>query len=125
MFEVIAGTVIATLAVVGLAYSFGVGRGLIDRYEIARRAMGRARLLVDSLSTVTPLSLADGNQPFWVDGIQAGTSSWTMTNVDDPADQSGAADPNPVDEKRILVRVGWGLGGSDDTLSLSRLVVVR
>ncbi len=125
MSEVIAGTLIATLAVVGLAYSFGIGRGLIDRYELARQAMGRARLLVDSLSTVPPHSLADGNEPFWVDGVQAGGAYWTMTDVDDPVDQTGGADPTPQDEKRILVRIGWGVGGSNDTLTLSRLVVVR
>ncbi len=125
MFEVIAGTLIATLAVLGLAYSFGVGRGLIDRYDLARRAMGRARLLVDSLTTVTPSSLQDGNQPFWVDGVQAGTAYWTITNVDDPVDQSSPIDPTPVDEKRILVRLGWGAAGSMDTLALTRLVVAR
>lgn len=123
LFEVIAGTLVATLAVLGLAYSFGIGRALIDRYLLARRAMARAQLLVDSLVTVPPVQLSDGNQPLWVDGAAAGTAYWTIQPVDDPIDGVSPADPTPVDEKRILVRVGWQMGPASDTLRLSRMVL--
>jgi len=125
-----AGTVVATLAVLGLAYSFGVGRGLIDRYQVARQALGRAELVIDSLTTLPRSAIVAGSQPFWVEGpsTAAGTTSWTLTNVDDPIDgtaTSSPADPNPVDLRRIVVRVGWSLGGLSDTLSISRLVTVQ
>src|ERR1043165_1602662 len=93
LFEVMAGTIVATLAVLGLAYSFGIGRGLIDRYAVARSAMGRASLLADSLSTIAPAALSNGSRPFWVEGMQAGTESWTITDVDDPIDRLATDSP--------------------------------
>lgn len=126
IFEVMAATIVATLAVLGLAYSFGVGRGLIDRYQVARRAMGRAQLVVDSLITRPAASLADGNEPFWIEGLQAGTTRWTVVWVDDPADRlasSSPADPDPDDLRRIAVEVTWHLGGANDTLRMSRLLL--
>ena len=124
--EIIAATMIATLAVVGLAYSFGVGRGLIDRYQVARRAMGRAQLVVDSLVTVPPLTLTNGSQTFWTGYPASGTTRWTILWVDDPIDRlagSSPPDPNPNDMKRILIEVDWQLGGARDTLRMSRLVL--
>jgi len=121
-----AGALVATLAVLGLAYSFGVGRGLIDRYQVARSAMARARLVVDSLATQSPATLVDGSEPFWVENLQAGTTSWTIHWVDDPVDRlagDSPADPNPNDTKRIQVEVLWQLGAASDTLRLSRMVL--
>lgn len=122
--EVLAGTIVATLAVVGLAYSFGVGRGLIDRYAVARQALGRAQLVVDSLVTVPRTSLTDANQPFWIrnSDAPAGTTAWTIVWVDDPADGLGGTDPDRNDLRRITVTVSWSLGGASDQLSLSRMV---
>ena len=123
-----AGTVVATLAVLGLAYSFGIGRGLIDRYQVARQALGRAELIIDSLSTVPRPSIVAGNEPFWIEGLKAGDTHWTLTNIDDPVDRlatSSPPDPNPVDMRRIVVRVGWSLGGTSDTLAMTRLVMAR
>jgi hypothetical protein len=130
LIEVMAATLVATLAVVGLAYSFGIGRGLIDRYAVARRAMGRAELVIDSLSTISPTLVHSGSEPFWAEGIQAGSTSWAVTPVDDPADgiRSPAdpnADPNPVDMKRIVVTVAWNLGGSSDELAMTAMVLPK
>jgi hypothetical protein len=129
LFEVIAGTLIATLAVLGLAYSFGVGRGLIDRYQIARAALGEAQMMMDSLQTITPrTSLTDGSRPFVVGSTPAGLVVWNVVNVDDPADGLASdtpPDPDPVDMKRITVTVNWGLGGIPDNLSLTRLVFAK
>ena len=128
MFEVIAGTLIASIAVLGLAYSFGVGRGLIDRYEVARLALGRAELLADSLGSRNPTTLTDGSEPFWIDEVPAGTSTWVVTPVDDPIDgtiNSVPPDPNPVDMKRIHVEVSWRIGPFPDSLGLDRMVLAR
>ena len=45
---------IASIAVLGLAYTFGVGRGMVNRYEIARAALGGAQ---DPLELCTSLPL--------------------------------------------------------------------
>ncbi len=127
LFEVIAGTLVATIAVIGLAYSFGIGRGLIDRYEVARVAMGEAQRVADSLVVQPPTSLVPGSysQPFVVQGSAVGTTSWTISWVDDPADGLGSDDPNPNDMKRVTVLISWRLGVSNDSLGLSRLVLAQ
>jgi hypothetical protein len=125
LFEVIAGTVIATLAVLGLAYTFGIGRGLIDRYEVARCALGEAQHLIDSLSVVRPGNLTAGNRPFQIVGTSAGVSSWTVDPVDDPLDgtsTSAPPDASPVDFYRLTVQVDFGLGGIADRVQLTRFV---
>jgi type II secretory pathway pseudopilin PulG len=126
--ETMVATIVAVLAVVGLAYSFGVGRGLIDRYQVARQGMAQAQMVVDSLINVPRLNLANGVQPFWVENLQAGTTAWTLSWVDDPVDRlasSFPADPNPNDLMRVSVEVRWSLGGSSDTLRMSRLLLPR
>ena len=52
LIEVIAGTLISVLVIAGLAHSFGVGRGLINRYEIARVALSTAQERLELLSTL-------------------------------------------------------------------------
>jgi len=124
--EIVAATLIATLAVVGLAYSFGVGRGLIDRYQVARRAMGRAQLVVDSLVTVPPLALNSGSQTFWTGYPTSGITRWTISWVDDPIDRTAGSSPpdlNPNDMKRILVEVSWQIASARDTLRMTRIVM--
>jgi hypothetical protein len=125
LFEVIAGTVIATLAVLGLAYSFGVGRGLINRYEVARCAMGEAQHVIDSLSIVRPGYLVSGSRVFQIGGIPAGVSHWTVTPVDDPLDGTASStppDPNPVDFFKLTVEIDWGSGVMADKIQLTRCV---
>jgi hypothetical protein len=125
LFEVIAGTLVATVAVLGLAYSFGIGRGLIDRYEVARCALGEAQRIVDSLAVQPSANLVPGSVPFVADGVTVGTTSWTIDWVDDPVDglASGSPpDPDPNDLKRIVVTVSWQIGTSHDDLGLTRIV---
>lgn len=123
--EVIAATLIATLAVLGLAYSLGIGRGLIDRYLIARAAEEQARLAVDSLLTQTPVSLRSDSCDFWVNGVRAGRTCWIVTPVDDPVDglaSSSPSDPQPEDMKRILVQIRWPQPGGSEVIRLVRIV---
>lgn len=128
LFEVIAATLIASLAVLGLAYSLGIGRGLIDRYEAARVAMGEAQRVVDSLAVQPPGSLVSSGEPLVLSGSTVGSIAWTIDPcVDDPADGIGGADAdnNTCDMKRITVLVSWNLGGSSDNLGLTRLVLAK
>jgi len=121
LFEVIAGTLVATIAVLGLAYSFGIGRGLVDRYQVARRALGRAQLIVDSLVVQAPQLVASGSEPFWIDGRSVGTTRWTVRWVDDPVDGLSGSDSDPLDLKLLEIEVGWQLGPSGDTLRVNRI----
>ena len=123
--EVLAGTLVATISVLGLAYSFGVGRGLIVGYRVSRQAMGRAELVIDSLITVPRATLAPGSEDFWGSGITPGTTSWQIDPIDDPADGIGAADLNPVDLKRITVQVSWRQDGMNQVLRLTRTILTQ
>ncbi len=48
--EALTAATLSVIAVIGLAYSFGVGRSLVDRYEIARAALGEAQTQLESMS---------------------------------------------------------------------------
>jgi hypothetical protein len=123
LFEVMAGTLIATLAVIGLAYTFGIGRGLIDRYQVARVALAETQGILDSLATHVPSpAIGTSSRPFNVAGIQAGTLQWTISWVDDPADKLSPTDPDPNDLKRAVVVATWSLGTPNDRLALTRML---
>lgn len=112
--------VIAVLAVIGLAHTFGLGRAFINRFEVARAALGAAQERLELLQ-VTPRSSADFSpdslhvRPFTHFGRQVGTEEWAVTWYDDPAM------PGTNDLKRVTVTVRWIQGSLADSLSLSRL----
>ncbi len=120
--EAIVATVIATIAVVGLAHSFGLGRSFINRFETARAALGVAQKRLEILHAKSdPLTnLATGVLhlgPFVHAGHQVGKEEWNVTWYDDPAT------PDPQDLKLVTVRVFWGQGAITDTVTLKRLYV--
>lgn len=126
LIEVIVATVIAALAVIGLAHTFGLGRTFIQRFEVARVALGEVQLRLETLAT-RPSSDPDlapgyhGPLPFVVHGVTVGEEGWNVVWVDDPADGTGAADPDPHDLKRVTVTVTWTVGAVGDSLQLSRV----
>lgn len=119
-------TIIAVIAVVGLAYSFGTGRGLIDRFAAARDALEAAQARLDRLAAeaVRDPATADLNigshGPFarTLNSNLSGTESWTVVWVDDPVDNPGDSDPN--DYKRATVVIQWQQGNLQDHLQMSR-----
>ncbi len=126
--EAMVAALIAIVAVIGLAYSFGLGHGLIDRYAAKRAALGEAqrqmaeieRLVVvrpgsDSLKVGGPYPAAA--IPFSVRGVVSGTVQWRIENYDDPA-TPGAT----LDMKRLILYVVNGTGRNADTVSLTRLI---
>lgn len=128
--EAIVATMIATIAVVGLAHSFGVARGLIDRYAIARAALGVAQGRLESLHALplTDPALTAGVHPamplpLTFRGNTVGEEIWRVEWVDDPADGLGAQDLNgdTDDLRRVTVVVSWTSGGEPDSLTLQRL----
>jgi len=130
LIEVVVAALIATIAVFGLAHTFGLGRTFIDRYAIARAALGAARARLETLAagpagspdlaTTPPVHTA----PFTVDGRAFGQEAWIVGWVDDPTDGlQGAGDLNPNDLKRVTVTVTFREGAVTDSVRLTRLLL--
>ena len=122
--EALVATAIASIAVLGLAYTFGVGRGMVNRYEIARAALGVAQDRLE-LCTSLPLtsdSLAAGyvspQFPFTYQGTSYGNYSWTVGGYDHPNI------PGAVDLKKVVVTVRFRSGAGTDSLRLDRLIAL-
>lgn len=119
--EVIVASVIAVVAVLGLAYSFSVGRAQIDRFKIARVALAANQDQMERLTTLPPgdPSLGIGEHPgmpptFTSEGVTL-RQSWTVEWFDDPA-VTGSQDL-----KRVTMLVAWTQGPLSDSLRLTRL----
>jgi hypothetical protein len=128
LMEVVVATVIAVIAVVALAYSFGSGRGLVNQYEIARIALAAAQRRMETLSTL-PATAAEvqtgshppsGTYPVQVDGGTVARESWTVETYDDPVDGLHG----DADLKRVKVTVRWGGGSPGETIEFTRLFPV-
>lgn len=121
LMEAMAAATISVIAVLGLAYSFGVGKGQVDRYEIARAALGEAQ---SQLEALTVLPAADATMalgyvapltPFRYEGAALGTLNWRVLPYDEPHL------PGTVDLKRVVLTVRWRQNAGMDSLSLERL----
>jgi hypothetical protein len=128
--EAIVATVIAVIAVLGLAYSFGQGRAMISRFQIARAALAAAQERLEILA-VTPagdstLALGPGNTPglhgrvFSIGGQPAGVVQWSVAAFDDPADGLAPTDGNPFDLKQVTVTAQWTIGFNPGSVTLTR-----
>lgn len=131
LMEVVVATVIAVIAIVALAYSFGMGRGLVNQYEVARIALAAAQRRMEKLAAAGPdssnLDLASGFSTktygplnVVVDGNVACRESWVVEAKDDPADGLNG----DLDLKKVTVTVSWGRGGPNETVALTRLFPV-
>ncbi len=123
--EAVLATAIAVVAVLGLAYTFGVGRGLIGRYEIARAALGVAQSRMEQLA-VLPATLltpgTTGSATFDYRGTSYGTERWNVSWYDAAFDSTGGSDSDgPNDLKQARVSVSWGAGAEADSIVLTRL----
>jgi len=127
--EAIVAAVIAIIAVLGLAHSFGIGRALIDRYAIARAATAVAERRLEQLSilpgTAPELAVGSYQAPFFFNGEKIGTEAWTIEWLDDPSDGTGSSDPDPDDLKKVTVEVRWRMASDADVIRLSRLFAVH
>lgn len=121
LMEIMVATVIAVLAVVALAYSFGTGSGLVDRYAAARLALGAAQRRIEVLGTLPASSplLQIGTThtaDVLIEGRPVARETWSVVAWDDPAD--GVT--GDVDLKRVSVSVTYGANPAD-TVGLNRL----
>jgi hypothetical protein len=128
LMEAIVATVIAVLAAIGLAYSFGVGRGNINRLEVARVADGRAQARMEFLGVLAQTRPGLGDSltqvgvhpnpvlPFIANGDTIGSEYWRV----DPAP---ASVPLSVRGNLTLVtvEVAYVLGGVADTARYGRI----
>jgi hypothetical protein len=126
LMEVIVATIVAVIAILALAYTFGTGRGLVDRYAAARVALAAAQGRMETLGA-SPAGSPDlrlgqhpaaGTNPVQVDGATVAFESWTVVAYDDPADGTSLGD---VDMKQVTVRVTWGGQGTNEQVALTRL----
>lgn len=131
LIEVMVAMVIAVIAVLGLAHSFGAGRALIDRYETARAASALVEGRVETLASLATRDLFDpaltegthGPAPITLSGDRTGDESWFVEWVDDPLDGlAGPGDPDPNDYKRVTVAITWTQGATSDTVQLTRIL---
>jgi hypothetical protein len=129
--EALASSLIAVITVIGLAYSFGTGRSLIDRYEVYRAATADAQLRLEQLvaqPSSTDLDIPSGTSSathpatpnnFMFNGAVRGTENWTVAYLNDPAD--GTADADSLDLKQVTVMVRWTTNGQVDSVLVSRI----
>ena len=123
-----AATVIATIAIVGLAYTFGLGRGFIDHFEIDRAAAAAAQGQLERIasvpsndSLVTPMDRLHMSY-FIVGGAIRGTQRWVVRWMDDPADSLSPEDGDPSDLRMATVTVVFPQGSAQDSVVLSRVL---
>ena len=119
--EALTSATISVIAVLGLAYSFGVGRALVNHYEIARAALGEAQSQLEAL-TLLPSSdaaLALGyvgpQTPFRYEGATFGNENWRVVAYDEPNL------PGTANFRRVIMTVRWRQGTRTDSVSLERL----
>jgi hypothetical protein len=121
LMEALTAATISVIAVMGLAYSFGIGRGLVDRYEVARAALGEAQSQLEALTLLPSAdpALALGYvappTPFRYEGNTLGTESWRVVPYDDPTL------PGTTNLKRVIMTVTWQQAAHPDSVSLERL----
>lgn len=123
LMEALVAATISVIAVIGLAHSFGMGRAFINRYEVARAALGAVGARMEELSVLPAAApeLTVGAhpatpEPFTYQGVEVGTIGWRVEWFDDPLTPSITADL-----KRVTVVVRWGGGADRDSVRLIRL----
>lgn len=127
LMEAVVATAIAVIAVLGLAHSFGMGRALIDRYEIGRVALGAAELRMERFASLPSASVPTGadSVAFAYNSQTLGTERWSIEWVDDPYDGTGVGDISggPQDLKRVTVTIHWAQeGGGMNRVELQRML---
>lgn len=121
LMEALTAATISVIAVLGLAYSFGVGRGMVNRYEIARAALGEAQSQLEAMTVLSKddpqltLNFRSPGSPFQYEGATLGNTDWVVLPYDEPNL------PGTVNLKRVVVTVRWRQDARMDSLALERL----
>jgi Tfp pilus assembly protein PilV len=123
LMEAIVATVIAVIAVMGLAYTFGLGRSFINAFEVRRMADMQAQGCLEWLGSLpgnsSNLAVAPHPaQPFLFSGRPIGSLVWRVA-IPTPAEAPAAATSRL---RMVSVTVSWTVGGMTDSVMYSRMV---
>ena len=94
---------------------------MVNRYEVARAALGEAQSQLEALTLLltTDPTLAIGYTasptPFRYEGAARGTSYWRVVPYDEPNL------PGTTNLKRVIMTVRWRSAARSDSVSLERL----
>lgn len=120
--EVIVATVIAAIAVIGLAHTFGLGRGQIERFSVARTALGVAEAQMARLGVLSPphpmLFPGQHDSTFAVDSVVLGEMRWIVSLA--PISWTSGTVSYQDTLRSVLVEVNWD-NGIADTVRLTRV----
>ena len=118
--EAIVASMVAAIAVLGLAHSFGLGRANINRFELARAAFAKAQARLEILHSDPKKCYEFAMdslhvRPFNHAGREVGTETWRVSWQDDPLT------PKENDLRLVTVKVGWTIAAVTDTVVMTRL----
>jgi len=135
LIETMTASIIAVIAVLGLAFTFSVGRGMVDRFASARDGLAAAEETMERLSilglrspthpdleALSPPGKLHGPFPRPLNGNPTGKVQWTVTWVDDSAN-NGTGFSTTKDYKLVTVEVLWVSGTVQDRIQLSRIIL--
>lgn len=118
--EAIVATAISVVAILGLAHTFGIGRGFIDRFTVARAALGAVRGRMEALSVLdrdsdSLAAYSFFTEPFNSGGRETGIVEWRV------APQPDSLPPTGAELRVVTVVAKWGSGVERDSIRLTRL----
>lgn len=119
LMEAIIASVIAVIAVLGMAYSFGMGRSWIDRFEVVRSADATAQGRMELLSALPPTDPsfalgAHAGSAFQYHGVAIGDEHWRV-------DLPDVTVPGRASLREVTVSVVWTNSGVTDSVAYQRL----
>lgn len=121
--EAIVATVVAVLAVIGLAHTFGLGHGFIDGFSASRAALGEAQRRMEWLAAYSDSVelFTTGYHPaspiaLDIPGVVRGSVRWRVEPYDDPITGSVTDDM-----RRVTMFVVYRTMSTQDTVSVVRL----
>ncbi len=125
MMDVAFGAAILGIVVMGTLHIFSFGQRQIAKRVAERSAYDLVRMRVEEVIAQgidNAATRTDSN--LYVTGKMPATRTTTITWIDDPADSTGADDPDgPEDFKEVVVNVAYGPYGSTKTVSLTTVLI--
>jgi prepilin-type N-terminal cleavage/methylation domain-containing protein len=121
--EMMAAMVISVIAIMGIAHTFSLGTGFIDRYATARAALARANGQLEHIRAQVKGSaqLTEADSASAIE-LSPGLNALVRTRiqgVDDPADGGGGG----FDYYRVMASVAWTQAGITDSLHLDTVML--
>jgi type II secretory pathway pseudopilin PulG len=120
--ELMVAMLLTVIAIMGLAHTFGLGTGFIDRYASARAALARAsgqlEIVRGQVRSGASLASADSSSNILLAPGQAAVLHTLIEGVDDPVNPGGA-----FDYYRVTASVSWTQAGITDSVRMVTLML--